>query len=62
MFSNYCLNKQNRYVAAKSYYFGVGGGVQEFRKEVEKLDFKIGDVWKCDEGIKREILKITRLN
>lgn len=58
----YHLNKQNSYVAAKTYYFGVGGGIQEFRKEVEQLDFNVSTAWKCDEGIKREILKITRLN
>lgn len=51
-----------RYVAAKSYYFGVGGGIKEFQSEVEKNNFHVSTVWKCDEGINREILKIKCSN
>lgn len=57
------LDLQKSFVAAKSYYFGVGGGVQEFQKEVEKQgDFNVSTVWKCEEGIKRQILKMTVSN
>lgn len=51
------------YVAAKTYYFGVGGGVRQFEAEVTKSGLLKSEVcWKSQnsEGIQREILKITR--
>lgn len=49
------------YVAAKTYYFGVGGGTLSFTNLVnEKGLFSIQSVWKSDTGVSREILKLTR--
>eukprot|EP00877_Chromochloris_zofingiensis_P011655 jgi/Chrzof1/6743/Cz19g07140.t1 len=50
------------YVAAKSYYFGVGGGTSSFAELVKAdgiLDCK--QVWKVEDGTsnKREILKLS---
>lgn len=48
------------YVAAKTYYFGVGGGVRQFEQNVQqngKLNCEVS--WKSTGGIQREILKIT---
>ncbi|CAH1638119.1 unnamed protein product [Spodoptera littoralis] len=48
------------YVAAKTYYFGVGGGVRQFEQKVQqngKLNCEV--CWKSTGGIQREILKIT---
>lgn len=48
------------YIAAKTYYFGVGGGVRQFEQNVQKHGKLISDVcWKSTGGIQREILKIT---
>ncbi|KAK7070655.1 Histidine protein methyltransferase 1, partial [Halocaridina rubra] len=54
--------KQNGKIllAAKSYYFGVGGGIHQFCelvKKKEKLDFKT--VLTNEAGVKREILELT---
>ncbi|XP_076180856.1 histidine protein methyltransferase 1 homolog isoform X2 [Ptiloglossa arizonensis] len=51
----------NGYIAGKSYYFGVGGGMRQFQNLIEEdgcFDVKI--VWKSDKGLQREILKILR--
>ncbi|XP_058178960.1 histidine protein methyltransferase 1 homolog [Anopheles ziemanni] len=49
------------YLAAKTYYFGVGGGVRLFEDALASDDrFQCETVWKCDIGVKREILKISR--
>jgi len=50
------------YVAAKSYYFGVGGGTHAFQQRVKEdgiLDCQ--QVWKIEDGAsnKREILKLS---
>ncbi|KZV73910.1 hypothetical protein PENSPDRAFT_626633 [Peniophora sp. CONT] len=45
-------------VAAKVLYFGVGGGVQEFVKAVEKQDGKVEDVWDQREGVARKIMSV----
>ncbi|CAH0555253.1 unnamed protein product [Brassicogethes aeneus] len=47
------------FLAAKSYYFGVGGGLSSFQEALDKNNFKYDSCWKCDTGVKREILKIT---
>ncbi|KAM3965337.1 histidine protein methyltransferase 1 homolog [Aphomia sociella] len=50
------------YVAAKTYYFGVGGGVRQFGKKIENNSFLKTEVcWKSSGGIQREILKITHI-
>lgn len=47
-------------LGAKGYYFGVGGSVVEFKKELKEkypgLDCQT--VWSNEKGVKREILKI----
>uniref|UniRef100_A0A2M4AXZ2 protein-histidine N-methyltransferase n=1 Tax=Anopheles triannulatus TaxID=58253 RepID=A0A2M4AXZ2_9DIPT len=49
------------YLAAKTYYFGVGGGTRLFETEMEEDDrFRCKVVWKCNSGVKREILKIMK--
>ncbi|XP_047029599.1 histidine protein methyltransferase 1 homolog [Helicoverpa zea] len=50
------------YVAAKTYYFGVGGGVRQFEQNITKNGHLTSTVcWKSEGGIQREILKITKL-
>ena len=45
-------------VAAKVLYFGVGGGVQEFVKDVESQGGKVEDVWDQRDGVARKIMSI----
>ncbi|KAF5298172.1 hypothetical protein FQA39_LY02596 [Lamprigera yunnana] len=48
------------YVAAKTHYFGVGGGLRQFEEYLKlKSQFHISSCWKCSEGLQREILKIS---
>ncbi|CAH1119175.1 unnamed protein product [Phaedon cochleariae] len=48
-----------RYLAAKSFYFGVGGGITLFQDFLdEQKVFKYTTCWKCEEGVSREIIKI----
>lgn len=47
------------YLAAKIYYFGVGGGLRFFEDVVRKdavLNSEV--VWKCTDGVQREIIKL----
>ncbi|XP_075977622.1 histidine protein methyltransferase 1 homolog isoform X2 [Anticarsia gemmatalis] len=55
------LNKDGvAYVAAKTYYFGVGGGVRQFEQAIKKNGQLTSEVcWKGAGGIQKEILKIT---
>ncbi|CAG9786622.1 unnamed protein product [Diatraea saccharalis] len=49
------------YVAAKTCYFGVGGGIRQFERAINKSNiFQCVTAWKNTDGIQREILKITR--
>jgi len=49
--------------AAKSYYFGVGGGVLDFTEHIKtKTSYQIESVWETDSGLRREILKVSRNN
>ena len=51
------------FVAAKSYYFGVGGGTDQFAEVVnEDGAFDISTVTTSSEGVKREILTMERNN
>lgn len=46
-------------LAAKTYYFGVGGGLRLFEKALqEDGTFSYRTAWECDSGVKREILEI----
>ncbi|KAL1497765.1 hypothetical protein ABEB36_008667 [Hypothenemus hampei] len=48
------------YLAAKSYYFGVGGGITSFKEFMEqKKIFQYKTCWTSSDGLKREILKIS---
>ncbi|XP_056640563.1 histidine protein methyltransferase 1 homolog [Diorhabda sublineata] len=50
------------FLAAKSYYFGVGGGIhlfQDFLDEQKILKYR--QCWQCNEGVKREILRLEFL-
>lgn len=48
------------YLAAKLHYFGVGGSLRSFEEVLLKEDtFKSQSVFKCNDNIGREILKIT---
>lgn len=46
------------YLAAKVYYFGVGGCVFDFEKLLEDNKFLTSTVWEQNEGVKRKIIKI----
>ncbi|XP_076765968.1 histidine protein methyltransferase 1 homolog [Xylocopa sonorina] len=49
------------FIAGKTYYFGVGGGMRQFQNLIEEDGiFDVDIVWKSKEGLQREILKITR--
>lgn len=48
------------YVAAKTCYFGVGGGVRQFETAVTDAGLVSEVVWKNNSGIQREILKISK--
>lgn len=49
------------YVAAKTYYFGVGGGLRQFEKLIEKDQrFNYKSVWLSTEGVNREIIVLTK--
>ncbi|EAT42469.1 AAEL006009-PA [Aedes aegypti] len=46
-------------LAAKTYYFGVGGNLRLFEKALETDGyFSSETIWECESGVKREILKI----
>lgn len=49
------------FLAAKTIYFGVGGGVRSFEKALEdSRKFSSEVVWKSESGVVREILKIKK--
>lgn len=49
-------------LAAKIYYFGVGGGLRQFEELIKKDNrFASEVVWSSTEGLSREILKIKRI-
>lgn len=48
------------FVAAKSYYFGVGGNTKDFEKFVlDDGTMLCESCWKTDNGLPREILKLS---
>lgn len=49
-------------VAAKIYYFGVGGGLRQFEQLIEKdKRFKCKIVWLSNEGVNREIIELIKI-
>lgn len=52
---------QSRYLAAKTYYFGVGGGIRQFEELIRKNQILTSCVcWKTSDGVQREILEICK--
>lgn len=50
-------------VAAKTYYFGVGGGCRDFEKLIkDDSDFQSEVVFVVSENIRREILQVKFIN
>ncbi|XP_030761777.1 histidine protein methyltransferase 1 homolog isoform X2 [Sitophilus oryzae] len=50
------------YLAAKSHYFGVGGGITLFKEYISKRNiFQATSCWKHSEGVTREILRLQFL-
>ncbi|XP_078032588.1 histidine protein methyltransferase 1 homolog [Augochlora pura] len=48
------------FIAAKSFYFGVGGGMRQFQSLIEEDNvFNVEIVWTNQQGLQREILKIS---
>ncbi|XP_017107273.2 histidine protein methyltransferase 1 homolog [Drosophila bipectinata] len=46
-------------VAAKSYYFGVGGGLDQFEDKIREGNVFVSEsVWQADENLKRGILQL----
>lgn len=46
-------------VAAKSHYFGVGGGLEQFTDTIKKGKvFQTESVWQAEENLKRGILQL----
>jgi len=56
IFKNFLKKNGKVVVAAKLFYFGVGGGLKEFRTLVEEAGFTVKTVRKFEDGVKREIL------
>lgn len=48
------------FVAAKTCYFGVGGGTRQFEIALKEEGLSSQVVWKTDNGIQREIIKINK--
>ncbi|XP_038209761.1 histidine protein methyltransferase 1 homolog [Zerene cesonia] len=62
LFDQRLTNNGTVYVAAKTYYFGVGGGMRQFEQAITNSGkFKFEIVWNTTSGIQREIMKINRL-
>jgi len=59
IFHNFIKRGGEVLVAAKTFYFGVGGGVKQFEKLAKKSGLNVETVKKYEEGVKREILRIT---
>lgn len=63
--TNILFNRLNTngiaFVAAKTHYFGVGGGTRQFKTYLEKSNkFNIEICWSSKGGIQREILKVSK--
>ena len=48
-------------VAGKTLYFGVGGGMRQFETLAKQSGLECVSVKTCDTGVKREIIKISKL-
>lgn len=46
-------------VAAKSHYFGVGGGLQQFVEKINSMKFfECAEVWQAEENLKRGLIEL----
>lgn len=49
-------------IAAKTYYFGVGGGLRQFEQLIDKdKRFTYKTVWVSTEGVNREIIELKKV-
>lgn len=49
-------------IAAKTYYFGVGGGLRQFEKLIDKdKRFTYKTIWLSTEGVNREIIELKKI-
>ncbi|KAF7993690.1 hypothetical protein HCN44_010285 [Aphidius gifuensis] len=49
------------YLAGKTFYFGVGGGMRQFENIInEEKKFDIKNIWKSQNGVQREIMKLVK--
>ncbi len=56
-----CLKEGGRVLlAAKTHYFGVGGGIRQFEGLLKEEGWTSRVVIKVEDGVKREILELTR--
>ena len=46
-------------VAAKTVYFGVGGGLRQFERMLSENGLNFATVKAFDEGVNREIVSVT---
>ncbi|TRY62816.1 hypothetical protein TCAL_04926 [Tigriopus californicus] len=54
-------SKSSVLLAAKTHYFGVGGGTRQFEEELTRTgDWDIQNVSKTHDGVQREIIRISR--
>ncbi|XP_053373992.1 histidine protein methyltransferase 1 homolog [Mercenaria mercenaria] len=62
IFENFLSPDGEIYIAAKSNYFGVGGGTRDFESFVHELGgFTIETCCTIEAGVPREIMKLTRM-
>lgn len=56
----FIVSKFFNILAAKTYYFGVGGGLRSFEDYlIQEKIFNFTTCWKTDSGLQREILRLT---
>lgn len=63
-FSKHLKQDGSGFLAAKGYYFGVGGSVIEFGKRVNEKSSKLKceSVWRNEKGVARKILQLKLKN
>ena len=59
IFKNFTKVEGEVLIAAKSYYFGVGGGLKQFGNLLVESELEVESAKKFEDGVKREILKVT---
>ena len=59
IFKNFLKKNGQVLVAAKTVYFGVGGGLRQFERLLSQKGFNFSTVEAFDEGVNREIVSVT---